>query len=133
MTRINADIDPRTLKRLHLIAEYREIVMVPASLMRSLRSRSKADILKGIPPKFTLNRGHVTFFYNKLGFLLQRFEKLVVEMERRGYKADRDRRFMFDLLDEDWFGLWTATAEDNAIVQERIDYRISQKPHLYIN
>ena len=69
MTRINSNLDPSKLKRMHLIAELREITMVPAALRRSLRTRSVNDILTNIPKKFTLNRGHVTFFYNKLNFL----------------------------------------------------------------
>ena len=34
MTRINSDLDPTELKRMHLLAEIREITMVPASLRR---------------------------------------------------------------------------------------------------
>ena len=29
MTRINSDLDPKRLKRMHLVAELREITMVP--------------------------------------------------------------------------------------------------------
>ena len=131
MTRINADLDPSTLKRMHLLAELREITMVPASLQRSLRTRNSVDILKGIPSKFTLNKGHVTFFYNKQQFLMERFHKLADEMERRGYVPDRSRVVAFAGFDTMWNGTWTASAGDNAIVQERINLRISQKPHLY--
>lgn len=131
MTRINADLDPKKLKRMHLFAELREITMVPASLQRSLRTREPSDILKGIPKSFTLNKGHVSFFYNKQQFLINRFIKLADEMERRGYTPDRSRIVAFAGFDTMWNGTWTATAEDNAIVEERINLRISQKPHLY--
>lgn len=76
MTRINSNIDPKLLKRAHLVAELREITMVPASLKRSLMTRSHLMILSGIPKKFTLNTGHVKFFYNKLTFLQHRFDTL---------------------------------------------------------
>lgn len=58
------------------MAELREITMVPASLQRSLRTRNSVDILKGIPSKFTLNKGHVSFFYNKQQFLMEQFRNL---------------------------------------------------------
>jgi len=69
------------LKRLHLIAELREITMVPSALRRSLRTITKKDVLNSIPKKFTLNAGHVKYFYNKLTFFQTRFTRLSDEME----------------------------------------------------
>lgn len=131
MTRINADLDPKTLKRMHLLAELREITMVPAALKRSLRTRAPSDILKGIPKSFTLNKGHVSFFYDKQRFLIKRFNQLSDEMERRGYTPDRSRIEAFNGLPATWYNDWTATDTDNKVVQERINFRIAQKPHLY--
>lgn len=131
MTRINSNLDPRVLKRAHLIAEWREITMVPAALRRSLRTRYVSRILESIPHKFTLNRGHVSFFYNKLGFLRNRMELLADEMERRGYTPDRTRLSAFDGFDEVWMGDWQPSLEDTALIQERIAKRIAEKPHLY--
>lgn len=82
MTRINADIDPALLERRHLVAELREIAMVPASLKRSLRTLTPESILPRIPKEFTLNDGHVLFFYDKIEFLRRRFKKLCEEMEQ---------------------------------------------------
>lgn len=132
MTRINADIDPKSLKRLHLIAEYREITMVPAALRRALRSKSKEEILASIPKKFTLNAGHVKFFYNKQGFLIRRFNALIAEMNRRGYNYDLSRADAFLGFDDEFNYNWKSSPEDDKIVEERIALRISQKPHLYI-
>ena len=131
MTRINSDLDPKTLKRMHLVAELREITMVPAALRRSLKTRAPADILKGIPKQFTLNKGHVTFFYDKIAFLHRRFDRLALEMERRGYHPDWSRNTAFDGFNSTWYGDWESTPEADAIVTERINFRISQKPHLY--
>lgn len=131
MTRINSDIDPKKLKRMHLVAELREITMVPASLRRSLQTRKPKDIRLGIPSEFTLNKGHVTFFYDKLGFLIKRFNRLADEMERRGYKPDRKRVVAFDGFDKQWYGDWESNDTADSIVMERINFRISQKPHLY--
>lgn len=75
MTRINL-VPPEILHRKHLVAEYRELPRV----------FSLARLSAEIPPAYTLGKGHVTFFYNKLGFLAKRFELIVAEMLRRGYK-----------------------------------------------
>lgn len=131
MTRINANLPPKELTRAHLVAELREITMVPASLRRSLKTKSMTEVCNKIPPKFTLNKGHVTFFYDKIGFLKRRFHMLADEMERRGYFVDRSRDRAFDGFDERWQGDWQSNETDNNIVRERIALRISQKPHLY--
>jgi len=133
MTRINSNIDPKLLKRMHLVAELREITMVPGSLRRSLMTRSHLSILCDIPKKFTLNTGHVKFFYNKLTFLQHRFDVLCDEMDRRGYNPDRSRRTAFDGFDDRFYNDWTSTPEDDTIVHERIALRINQKPHLYLD
>jgi len=88
-------------------------------------------VLSGIPKKFTLNTGHVKFFYNKLTFLQNRFDRLCDEMERRGYVPDRTRKIAFDGFDDRFYNDWMATPADDDIVHERIALLISQKPHLY--
>jgi deoxyribonuclease (pyrimidine dimer) len=131
VTRINSNLDPKSLKRMHLIAELREITMVPAALRRSLRTKTPDSILESIPKKFTLNAGHVKFFYNKLSFLQKRFNAIAAEMVRRGYSPDFDRIKAFDGFDAVWYNDWHNSTDDDNIVLERINFRISQKPHLY--
>jgi deoxyribonuclease (pyrimidine dimer) len=131
MTRINSNIPPSELTRVHLVAELREITMVPASLKRSLRTKTPKDVLTGIPKKFTLNGGHVKFFHNKLGFLQKRFHALADEMVRRGYNPDRSRVIAFAGFGEEWMNDWQSTKVDDDIVRDRIALRISEKPHLY--
>ena len=63
MTRINI-IPVQELFDQHLIAEYREITMVPAALNRTINSKAGLKVSK-INKPFTLNKGHVYFFYNK--------------------------------------------------------------------
>lgn len=131
MTRINANISPKHLHRRHLIAEYREITMVPAALRRSLRTKSTDTIIREIPKEFTLNKGHVKFFFDKMFFLHRRFHALCDEMEARGYKCDRTRGHAFLPFLPQFTWDWEATARDNELVWKRIELRISQKPHLY--
>lgn len=105
--------------------------MVPAALRRSLAAKSVEDVLKSIPKQFTLNAGHVKFFYDKQLFLVHRFNLLCKEMLERGYSPDYTRILAFNDLPQEFYGLWRATEQDNDLVRERIALRISQKPHLY--
>lgn len=131
MTRINAGIDPKLLHRRHLVAEYREITMVPAALNKSLRTKDTKAVLNSVPEKFTLNSGHVKFFYDKQLFLWHRFNLLCDELHHRGYKADLNRDGAFNGFTHEFYRNWVPTEEDNALVWERINLRISEKPHLY--
>ena len=129
MTRINAGIDPSQLHRRHLVAELREIAMVPGSLRRSLRTLTPDSIILRIPKTFTLNSGHVLFFYNKMEYLRKRFKSLCDEMENRGYYADRSREVVFNGFEDIWNGDWVC--DNPSIVRERIQQRMADKPHLY--
>lgn len=131
MTRINSDIDPKQLMDQHLMAEYRELPMVIASLKRSLTTQSEREILKKIPPRFTLNKGHVLFFYNKLTFLKDRYARLVDELINRGYNLDHTRTLDFNNIPATFFNNWTATPTDNAVLEQRIREKIAMKPTWY--
>jgi len=131
MTRINADLDPRLLHRRHLVAELREITMVPAALRRSLRTKSEQDVLKSIPSSFTLGSGHVKFFFNKMLFLKLRFFRLCKEMQNRGYAPDWSRVKAFDNFSVLFYNDWVGSEVDRDIVLQRIEMRKQEKPHLY--
>jgi deoxyribonuclease (pyrimidine dimer) len=96
-----------------------------------LLTKPKDSVLANIPQAFTLNKGHVRFFYNKQKFLLNRFYKLCAEMQKRGYKHTISRGEAFKGFDEEFNQNWQSCPQDDVIVQERIALRISQKPHLY--
>ena len=66
MTRINT-IDVNLLSDQHLMAEYRELPMVHGSLRRTLKSANGFQLSK-VSPVYTLNAGHVYFWYNKKKF-----------------------------------------------------------------
>lgn len=129
MTRINL-VPPSELYDQHLIAEYREITMVPASLKRTLASkRGYRDEM--VPKAFTLNRGHVSFFYNKGLYLDKRYQEIKEEMTRRGFYNDPDRRFPKEVFPPELFNDWTPDADALALIRERIALRVSQRPGWY--
>lgn len=130
MTRINL-VDPGELSDQHLMAEYREMPMVPAALRRSLRTKSVDEVLKSIPKDFTLNTGHVRFFYDKLYYLNVRYHQLVMMLSYRGYTLHWEGRLKLDGIPEVFYGDYQPTSRDFDIIRERIASKIAMKPHWY--
>ena len=130
MTRINI-IPVSELHDQHLIAEYREITMVPAALNRTLKSKAGLD-RKKISKRFTLNNGHVYFFYDKGLYLDKRYTEIVNEMKSRGFNPDSNRVFPIEIFkDNDLYNDWTPTIEDQKLIRQRIQERINSKPDWY--
>ena len=129
MTRINI-IPVSELTDQHLIAEYREITMVPAALTRTLNSKS-GFIKKKIPDRFTLNTGHVYFFYDKGLYLYNRYDNIVEEMILRGFNPDLKRIFPKDIFPFELFNDWIPTIQEQEIVRSRIKEKIAMKPSWY--
>lgn len=154
MTRINL-VPPEELMDQHLFAEFREIKMVPKSLRRSLRAAWQREfdkndmsnfdeqrtklalevVLNKIPQAYTLNTGHVSFFYDKALYLRKRYALLRAELERRGINFNRDSLLdpdgVFDALDERFRKDYEPTPEALALVRQRIQEKIALKPYWY--
>jgi len=128
MTRINI-IHPSELTDQHLVAEYREIFMVGSALQRSLKSKNWDK--KTIPKKFTLNTGHVKFFYDKGKYLHKRYTELRTEMEARGMNPDSSRVFKREQWPDDLYNDWIPRVEDYKIIRQRIQEKIEMKPEWY--
>tara|TARA_B110000116_G_scaffold140098_1_gene121449 strand:+ start:33 stop:506 length:474 start_codon:yes stop_codon:yes gene_type:complete len=130
MTRINI-VSVHQLFDQHLIAEYREILMVPAALKRTLNSKTGLDQSK-ISKTYTLNSGHVYFFYDKGQYLCKRYKEIIDEMKRRGFKPNLSRKFPKDIfLKNNLYNDWTPQPEELEIIKKRIKSKIKQKPHWY--
>ena len=129
MTRINL-LPPQELYDQHLMAEYRELPMVLASLRRSLRSPN-FNVGK-IPKQYTLNSGHVMFFYSRLEWLKCRYDLLCEELYKRNYNiSPDDRNVVWDGFPKWCYGTWKETERDIDINRKRIVERISAKPDWY--
>jgi hypothetical protein len=119
MTRINITIPPHELTTRHLIAEHREIKRVP-----NVVSRGRYN-LKSIPPKFTLGKGHVAFFYDKLLYLKNRYEEIYAECKKRDFKVtyygdawnDIPAKLMNDYI---------PTKQDEQIIRQRIQEKLNK-------
>lgn len=127
MTRINL-VDPEELMDQHLLAEYREIRLLCANLQRTLRSKHGFCPEK-VPTKFTLNSGHVYFFYNKGKYIHKRYEALRRELQKRGISSELE--FPLYKWPTHLYNDWNPSEKDKDIVRERITLRISQRPNWY--
>ncbi len=127
MTRINI-IPPSELTDQHLVAEYREIFMIGPALQRSLKSKNG---VRGIPDRYTLNAGHVKFFYRRGLYLHKRYKELIAEMKARGMNPSPDRLFPTHHFPTGYYSDWTPEPGDFEIIRERINTRISEKPNWY--
>lgn len=120
MTRINCGIQPSELTKSHLIAEHREIKRIPNCVANGRFN------MKGQPKEFTLGEGHVKFFYDKLGYLKQRYEEIYSECKKRNlnvqYYGDAWNNIPSNLM-----GDYQPTDRDRQIIRERITERLSAK------
>nr|AAD33357.1 pyrimidine dimer-specific glycosylase [Chlorella virus]AAD33359.1 pyrimidine dimer-specific glycosylase [Chlorella virus]AAD33361.1 pyrimidine dimer-specific glycosylase [Chlorella virus]AAD33366.1 pyrimidine dimer-specific glycosylase [Chlorella virus]AAD33376.1 pyrimidine dimer-specific glycosylase [Chlorella virus] len=131
MTRVNL-VPVQELADQHLMAEFRELKMIPKALARSLRTQSSEKILKKIPSKFTLNTGHVLFFYDKGKYLQQRYDEIVVELVDRGYKINVDAKLDPDnVMVGEFYNDYTPTEDAFNIIRARIAEKIAMKPNWY--
>lgn len=129
MTRINL-VDPIELTDQHLIAEYRELLMVPGSLRRSLRSKKGVD-LNLLPKKYSLNGGHVSFFYDKLKYLEKRYMLLIHEMKNRNMNPNPDRVYNVDDIPPEFYNDYVPDSKAFDVIFQRISERIALKPNWY--
>lgn len=133
MTRINL-VPVENLADQHLFAEWREIKMVPAALRRSLNTKSISTIMSSIPKRYTLNTGHVTFFYDKMNFLSDRYMLLTDELLTRKYNIqmhDMSDIFYRDIPPQFKSIEWEPDVNDITVNVERILLRISERPDWY--
>jgi deoxyribonuclease (pyrimidine dimer) len=122
MTRINL-VPPEELTVKHLVAEYREITRLPSNLRKSL-DRKTLFKMSEIPSQYTLGQGHVKFFYDKMLFLQKRFEQLINEMLRRGYKPSYTDSSIFIPTDKKFYNDYVPTPEALSINRKRIEERL---------
>jgi hypothetical protein len=116
MTRINVGYPVEKLSRQHLLAEHREMKRIPNTIV------SGKAVIKDIPDTFRLGAGHVKFFYNKLGYLLERYRQVYQECQRRGFNV-QNYESAWSGVPAHLMGTYTPTLEDTIIISQRIKER----------
>ncbi len=110
MTRINV-VSPTVLIDSHLGAEYRELPRV-FGLVRLAIARGEEPNDPRNPKQYTLGKGHVRFFYPRLGFLFQRYLQLCAECRRRGRKVSYNNpEQLLAGIPTSWQGEWDPDLE----------------------
>ena len=119
VTRINC-VPVEELGGPHLVAEYRELPRVFALARRAAQRGTPAQ-----PPAYTLGKGHLLFFYTRLGYLAKRHAELVEEMKRRGYKPAFPgiNAAQYPEIPASWWADWVPTPEAIALNRQRIRER----------
>lgn len=114
MTRVNVGILPKELSNQLLIAELREIKRIPNCI------KSGRFNLKNVPEKFTLGTGHVSFFYNKIGYLKKRYKSLYEEAISRKLNV-QDFSDSFEGISEKFMNDYSETETDRNILLKRFE------------
>ena len=108
------------------MAEYRELPMVMGSAKRS------SPVGYVYSDKYTLNAGHVKFFYSKKDYLLNRWLELIAELYDRGYNIDPSARVVdWKVLDKFPQHKWSPDQAALEINRQRIQERILSRPGWY--
>lgn len=102
----------------HLIAEHREIKRIPNVIVRGRFN------LKSVPSEFTLGKGHVSFFYNKLKYLKERYIDLYNECIARGFNV-QNYESCWDGVPSELMNNYVPTERDVKIISERIADRLA--------
>lgn len=121
-------VPPSELTDQHLRAEHLELTLVADAFRRTLASAS-GFVPKKVPSRYTLNTGHVYFFYNKGLYLHRRFDLLTKEIHARGFRASL--KFPFDIWPTHLYNDWTPEDGDFAVIRARIGERVMRKPYWY--
>lgn len=119
MTRINCGIPVLELTDKHLLAEAREIKRIPNCVSRGRYN------LKNTPKEFTLGKGHVAFFYNKLKYLKNRYEEIYKECKHRNFKVQYWGS-AWDSVPEELMNNYIPTERDKEIIRQRIKERLEK-------
>ena len=119
MTRINVAIPPTELNTRHLLAEHRELKRIPNCVSRGRYN------MNSVPKEFTLGKGHVAFFYNKLEYLRKRYEDLYKECINRNFNVSYYGN-AWDNIPKHLMNDYIPTQKDEQIIRQRIKEKLEK-------
>lgn len=120
MTRINSGISPKELPNKVLYGELFEIT-------RIVKYANKASKNAVIPKNFCLGKGHVTFFYDKGLYTLNRYKALREEAISRGSDVV-DLSYKWESYPKKWMNDWMECENCRSIILKRFE----EKGHVLI-
>lgn len=129
MTRINV-IPEELLTKKHLEGEYHEISRVFNLVRKAVASGKSPSDIKA-PDSYTLGRGHVLFFYDKLAYISERYLRLGLEIRYRNGASNLDLGKALKLIidarediPDEWWGDYSPTKRAQIINKKRIKERL---------
>ena len=137
MTRINV-VPVTELCDQHLLAEHRELTRIPNGILSGKLQVHYDDR----PTQYTLGKGHVKFFTNKLNWLWDRYQSITRECDARGffvlYKwpiCPTDSDCYFGVIEQpngdEYDREYLVTEEDLALNRARIQERWPKNARYY--
>lgn len=129
MTRINL-VPVQELADQHLMAEYRELPRVFGAVQKHIDAGKKIKDFK-ISPTYILGTGHVTFFYNKLLYLSNRHEQIVLECIKRGINISNIEKYNISHFPSVWCNDYEPTEQEIEISRARLIEKLIMKPQWY--
>ena len=126
MWSINSVIPVKCLIDEHLLAEHREIKRLPYCLRKAIVSGS----INKIPVKFTLGKGHVLFFLDKMSFALGRYSEIYYELIHRGFDV-QDYSDNWEGIDSKYLNNHNCNLEEKKLLINRITERIMNSKKKY--
>lgn len=125
MTRINC-VPPKELHRKHLAAEHYELPRVFTQVRKCLEKGVDPRDIKA-PDQYTLGKGHLKFFYTRLGYLQARMADLIAEMILRGMKPNIEDVGAYTRgIPQHLLGNWTPTKEAMKLNRARLEERLAE-------
>lgn len=127
MTRVNC-VDPTELTNPHLIVEVKEITRIYRLAWAAYK---RGDSTLNMPTTYRLGKGHVRFFYSRLGYISERHKALCDEMARRKYIVSLKKRHPWarvidgeivtlDSFPKTWKRNWIPTPEAILLNRDRL-------------
>lgn len=125
MTRINVrPVSGINTKQLH--GEFVEILR-PFVLVRNRYATGKRVEKWEIPDTYRLGPGHVKFFYDKFGYLMNRYAAIRDELRKRGMNIKhRDLREEFKIIPDELWGDYEPTEVAQLINEARIQQALRE-------
>ena len=85
-----------------------------------LRKATVSGSIYKIPAKFTLGKGHVLFFLDKMSFVLERYNEIRLEIIKRGFDV-HDYSDNWKGIDSKYFDKHNCTLEEKkSLISDRI-------------
>lgn len=131
MTRINL-VEVEDLADQHLFAEWREIARIPTAATKAYNAYCGINFSENSSFEYVFGTGHVRFFYNKIAFIKERYDRLTEELLKRNFNITIRDSSIFDNVPYPLVRYpWTPSRKEIELSINRISSKLNEKPNWY--